>query len=61
MSSIEFFRRGVISQRIARHAVAQREQQTKPKRVGTKGECPHCGQYFIRGLHLHVLKKHGVK
>lgn len=57
--NLEFHKRGWSSQRIAR-----RETETPPKpkqRIGTKGDCPHCGRYFIKGLHLHVLKKHNVR
>lgn len=66
-STLEFPKRGWSSQRIARHAMTQREPQTKPEKplklsqIKSKGECPHCGRFFLRGLHLHVLKKHKVK
>ncbi len=63
-STLEFHRRGWSSQRIARHGKSPREIETKPlklSQIKSKGECPHCGKYFIKGLHLHVLKKHGIK
>lgn len=59
-SSLEFHRRGWSSQRIARHALIKREPETK-QRTAAKGECPHCGRVFARGLHLHILKKHSAK
>ena len=64
MSSTEYPKRGWASQRIARHGVIQREAETKPlklSQIRSKGECPYCGKSFLRGLHLHVLKKHKVK